>query len=275
MIKKQDFWTNFILYGRYGTGKTTCGCTAPKPIALIDADNKARGQASIRNLVVSGDVDIFPLNYPLMAGNDLDYVCEPKVVNAVPEGYKAFVNLLQRILNKEQKEYATIFVDSGSRVIQHLIQLIITINGKTQMTENLWGVFYTEVANRLMKLMTAPLCFIWSFHERVIIDEATKQQTVVASIPGQMGADIGSFFNEVYNTRVDVIGNIHEYYLVTKSNAKHANRTGGDLKLNEKPDLSTILKKLDGTYVLPPGLIKPTVKHIVVPGTKIIAPRKI
>ncbi len=283
MIKKQEFWTNFILYGRFGSGKTTCGCSAPKPIALIDADNKARGQSSIRKLVECGDVDIFPLSYPLIAGNDLDYVCEPKKSDAsepkknysIPEGYKAFVNLLARVLNEESKEYATVLVDSGSRIVQHLMQLIIAINSKTQMTENLWGVFYTEISNRLMKLMTVPICFIWTFHEKVIIDEVTKQQTVTASIPGQMGADIGSFFNEVYNTRVDVIGNVHKYYLVTKTNAKHANRTSGNLDLNEKPDLSIILKKLDGTYVLPAIPVKSAIKHIIVPGTTIIAPKKI
>ena len=247
-----DYYTSFVLYGRYGSGKTTGACTAPFPIAVIDADMKARNQSNIQALVKSGDVDIFPLNYPLVAGNDEDFLFRPDSTNPVPDGYRECLRLINRIVKQEPKEYATIVFDSGSRIIQHLIQATVAANGKTQMTQQLWGVFYTELANRFTRLSTIPVNFIWIFHERTVIDEITKQQQVIVSIPGQMGEDIGTFFNEVYNSKVDEIGGKHYYYYVTKSNAKHNNRTSGTLDLNEQPNISQIISKLNGTYIALP-----------------------
>lgn len=252
MIKKMDFWTSFVLYGKYGVGKTTTCCTAPKPIALIDADNKARNQVNIQELIKSGDVDLFPIDHPLIAGNDLDYIFKPDEVNKIPEGYRCFVKTVNRIVKEEKKEYATIIVDSGSMIVQHLVQAITATNNKTQMTPQLWLVFHTEMSNRLTRLSSVPVNFVWTFHERLIEDETTKKQQVVASIPGQMGDDIGRFFNEVYNVRVDEINGKHYYYLVTRSNGKYNNRTSGNLELNEYPNLQTIIDKLTGRYVEPP-----------------------
>lgn len=258
MIKKQSFWTNFILYGKFGCGKTTCSCTAPKPIALLDCDNKAHNQTNIKSLVQSSEVDIYSFNYALVAGDELDYVMKPDTPNKVPDGYKSFVNLINKIVKEEPKEYASIVIDSGSRIVQHLIQLITAVNGKTQMNQNLWNVFATEMSNRLTRLMSIPVNFIWTFHERVNIDEVTKQQTVCCSIPGQTGDDIGSYFNEVYNCKVDEIAGKHYYYLVTRSNAKYNNRTSGYLDLKEEPNLTKIISKLEGTFVPTP---KPEIKN--------------
>jgi hypothetical protein len=261
MIKKLNFHTNFILYGKYGCGKTTCACSAPKPIALIDADNKANNQVNIKPLVESGDVDIFPLNYPLIGGGDLDYILKPDTANEIPEGYKAFVNLVNRIIKVETKEYATIVIDSGSRVIQHLIQLTTAVNNKAQMTPALWGIFYSELANRFTRILSIPINFIWIFHENVYIDETTKHQIISPSIPGQMGQDVGSYFNEVYSTKVEAIGDKYYYYLITKSCMKYNNRTSGNLELKEEPDIARIISKLDGTYIAPPIQPKPLVNN--------------
>lgn len=262
MIASLEYYSNYLMYGNPGTGKTTFGCGATKPIALIDIDNKAKTQRNIKHLIDAGDVDVYPISTALLGGGDLDYILNPNATPVVkPEGYEVIINVIHKIVHTAQKEYATIFLDSGTRLIQHLVQLIPPVNGKTQMTQNLWGVFHTEMVNRLSRILAIPINFVISFHERYTQDEITKELKVHPSVPGQMGLEIASFFNEVYHTRVDNMGGELCYYCVTGTDGKHVARTSGPLKYKEKQNLDLIIRKLNGTYIEPPKKEDPVVNN--------------
>lgn len=251
MIAQVDKPRLFLFYGNSGTGKTTFACSAASAdnlTALVDIDNKSSHQMNIRPLVEKGYVDLFPINESIFVGEDLDFVLNPKAIAKKPVGYEAIVHKINDIVKKEPKKYSTIVLDSGTRLVHHLISLIPPVNGKIQMDQNLWKVFSQEMCNRITRLMTVPVNWIWIFHERVIVDEVLKTKTINPSIPGQMGTAITTFFNEVYNTRVVPKGTEIVYACLTHADSIYDARTSGNLKNLERQDLPAIYNKLNGVY---------------------------
>lgn len=260
MIKELDFRTNILLYARAGAGKTTMACGAPKPIALVDIDNKAQQQLNIKPLIESGVVDVFSIKSALMGGGDLDYILKPETASPMPQGYQDIVKLIAHIVGpKVKKEYATLLVDSGTRFVQHLINLTTSINKKTQMTQNLWGVFGTEMANRLYRILGIPINVIMTFHERLDKDEASGELQVHPSIPGQTGTNIASYFNEVYHLRADEVAGEARYLALTGINNRYVARTSGPLKRLELQNMETIFQKLSGNPVQQSALVAATI----------------
>lgn len=244
MIEAMDQWTNFILYGPPGSGKTTMACKAPYPIALIDIDNKARCQVNIQKKIREGQVVVFPINDLIFSGDDLDFVLKEGKNSVQPNGYRSIVETFSRIVKKEKVKFRTIVFDSGTRMVQHLMQLIQAANNRNQMDQQLWGVFLQEMVNRLNRTLMVPVNIVFIFHERYTEDAGSGRLHIHPSVPGQMGSEIAGYFNEVYHLRTEIIQSKRVYKCLTAGDNKYVARTSGKLADNEPSHLSKIVVKL-------------------------------
>lgn len=244
MIEKMDKWTNFILYGPPGSGKTTMACKAPTPIALIDIDNKARCQVNIQKKIKEGKVVVFPISDLMFPGDDLDFVLNEKKSAELPTGYTSVVKMYSQIVKKEPIKFRTVIFDSGTRMVQHLIQLIMAVNKRNQMDQQLWGIFLQQMVNQLNRTLLVPVNVVFIFHERYTEDASSGRLHIHPSVPGQMGSEIAGHFNEVYHLRTEIVQSKRVYTCLTAGDNKYVARTSGKLSDNEPSHLSKIIGKL-------------------------------
>ena len=248
------FGTSALIVGEWGAGKTTCACTAPGPIVVLDMDNKVRKMINIRERVNKGEIICLPIEEQLssmglarMATEENKHGAE-KVTQARPKGYLKFVEYVEQ-LEKTQcilpdgRKIGTVVMDSYTTVTEHLKRLILACNSKTNMTQPLYGTLlsnYEEINNTLLRLTRFGVNVIFICHESFEKDELSGVVSIRPLLEGQMKFKIGKDFEEVYFMIKTVTKQGATYKMLTVGDGLRQGRTSRTLPLEVEPKLSKI-----------------------------------
>jgi hypothetical protein len=221
-----------------GAGKTTmCALTAPPPVHFLDVDRKVGTMASIVDRLVDGRVTHWPLAETQTEGGLAERVKElairgNKQVPKTPQGWVRFAAMVDRLEKDEMsKRASTWVVDSATHLVPHLMNLILHYSGATAgMSPREWGYFLRMWSETITALRDAAIAqgknLIVTVHEQVsdvplpgtrVLHEKNSEgrvervfmgqmgMKIIPSIQGQFGSLMGSYFEEVYALRVDMV----------------------------------------------------------------------
>lgn len=196
-----------LLIGPPGCGKTTASTTAPKPVLILDMDNKAHKMSNIKDKIDRGEVVIWTPNEKLFTGKLASFVSSgtDPFAKYTQQRAKGYMKLAEMIDGLEQNNctyngvhFATIVLDSTTTVEEHLKRLLMSANGVVTISQPLWGTVLTNNENMMSALLSLKANLIVISHEQAIKDELTGVVTYVPLISGQFKEKIGKDFEEVY-----------------------------------------------------------------------------
>ena len=241
-----------LLIGPPGCGKTTMALTAPKPIVVLDCDNKLHKMVNAEEKVNKGDVIQWAINEPLstvtlarMAGFDPGPAA--KVTMPRPKGYIQLAEMIDRLVESkcviDGKKIATVVLDSYTSMNEHLKRLLMAANSTSTMTLPLYGTALTNFETLNNTLLRLPANVIFIAHERVEKDELTGRISYRPLIDGSMSEKIGKDFEEVYYLEKTIVGDKVKFEALTIGNSMKSCRTSREIPAKVEPDFSVIYKK--------------------------------
>jgi hypothetical protein len=240
-----------LLVGSPGSGKTTMSLTAPKPIVVLDVDNKLHKMVNAEDKLKSGAVIQWAINEPLTELTltrlaSLDPGMAVKVTMQRPKGYVQLAEMIDKLVESKcivnGKKIATIVLDSYTSMNEHLKRLLMAANGTTTMTMPLYGTALTNFETLNNTLLRLPANIIIICHEQVDKDELTGKITYNPLIDGSMKSKIGKDFEEVYYLEKTVVGDKVKYEALTVGNSMKSCRTSRILPAKVNPDFGEIYK---------------------------------
>jgi len=245
-----------ILCGDWGSGKTTMASTAPKPILILDVDNKASKMANLQPLIEKGEVIVWPITETLstsglarLAGTKFDEGRD-KFITQRPKGYQQlsdYIDILVKdgcvIEHKGKKvKIETVVLDSYTTTNEHIRYLILAANGSMAMSMPLWGVLLRNFETLNSTMLSLPANIIFICHERMDKDELSGRIEVKPLIEGQMANKIGKDFEEVYFMKRTIVGKEVKFMCYPWGDNMRQGRTSRSLPTEVEPDFSKIYK---------------------------------
>lgn len=260
---------NTLIIGPPGSGKTVAACSGASPTLILDVDGKANEMYILKDRIASGNIVVKPLMNRLIKDRLSERALNPdKPPKKQPEGYVAAVDLLSDIVDKnpDYAIYKTIVLDSLSRLVEHLVRLLIYHRGQGKFGKKKeegdlnwpsWGSYKAnleEVFNVLCTHMDKD--FICTAHLKEITETQTLMEgahvveitSVVGRKPlidGQMRDKLAGYFNEVYFMESKTSGKHPSYQFRTRG-TKYDARTSYPLEEFVPADLLSIKKKYGG-----------------------------
>lgn len=239
-----------LLIGPPGCGKTTMALTAPKPIIVLDVDNKLHKMVNAEAKIKSGEVIQWAINEPLTSVTltqlaKFDPKPASKVTMARPKGYFQLAAFIDKLVETQcvidGKKIATVVLDSYTSMNEHLKRLLMAANETTTMTMPLYGTALTNFETINNTLLRLPCNVIIIAHEQVEKDELTGRISYRPLIDGSMKEKIGKDFEEVYYLEKTVVGDTVKYEALTIGNSMKSCRTSRVLPAKMAPDFGIIL----------------------------------
>ncbi len=180
----------YAFYGRAGSGKTTLSGTFPKPILLLDMND--RGDDSVSEYD-EDDLEVMDISDP----DDLD------------DAYW--------FLKKNPKRYKTVVMDTVTQLQQMFVERVSdrkksTKRGKrTQaagdwgtMTKQDWGEVAAEMKNEVTRFRDLPMEVVFLAQDRIFGAEEDDQETLLEP---EVGPRLSPSVNKHLCAAVHVIGN--------------------------------------------------------------------
>jgi hypothetical protein len=240
-----------LLIGPPGCGKTTMALTAPKPIIVLDCDNKLHRMVNAEDKLKSGEVIQWAINEPLASVSlstmaNFDPKPAAKVSMSRPKGYVQLAEMIDKLVATgcviDGKKIATVVLDSYTSMNEHLKRLLMAANGTTTMTQPLYGTALTNFETINNTLLRLPANVIFIAHESVDKDELTGKISYRPLIDGSMKEKIGKDFEEVYYIEKTIQGDSVKFEALTIGNSMKSCRTSRVLPSKVECDFSKIYK---------------------------------
>jgi hypothetical protein len=246
-----------------------------RPVHFLDIDRKLSTMANIQGELASGDVTFWEVTDPLVEerlSTRLTLLASNKKPARPPKGWDTFANYVDKLTSDALALKAgTWAIDSATHLAMHLDRVITYHDpqGTSTFSPRNWGSFLKmwqetitilrDVARSLDKDL------MLTVHEKpyevpgpntkVIYDGdknrnfvGTLDLRVAASISGQFGAEIGSYFEEVYGLGVKIVNGKPEWVCRVKPDGKRDLRTSHAVTQDEyPPDFGIIWGKKGGS----------------------------
>lgn len=231
---------NVLVYGDYGTGKSTFIGTAPKPIWVHLFDSGGMTTASLQPMIESGDIIIE------------DFTSDSW---KQPEKFRAWERALTEMRrDKVFEAIGTFAIDSITKWADSLMYEIIRMFGggkndfipqqRDYLLQQLTAVDYLE------KLCDIPCNLIVTGHIGLDKDEVTGKMETGLFLSGKLTTKVPLVFDEKWLTKVEGRGTELRHIVQTHNDGyyKAETRMGGEAFLQyEEPDFKALLLKAGRT----------------------------
>lgn len=248
-------YSNCLLVGDWGTGKTTAAATAPGPVLFLDADNKLHKMVNLRDKVKDGRLIQWAISEPLSEiGLRRLATTESKPGKAFsakqPKGYLHLVDMIELLVKDKcviehqgkKVKVGTVVLDSYTTMDEHIRRLLTAVNGVISITLPLYGTLLSNFEEINSTLLSLEANVILICHEKVDKDDLTGKISIRPMINGQMKDKIGKDFEEVYAMIKTVRGGKAKYEMNTVGDSMRSCRTSRVLPAMVDPDFGAIFK---------------------------------
>lgn len=238
-----------LLVGPPGAGKTTASLTAPKPILVLDMDNKLHKMVNAQKLLESKEVVQWKPGASLFKGKLASFVKsatnpQAKFAQQRAGGYLELAEIVDLLEEQEctleGTKFATVVLDSYTSTEEHLKRLLMSANGVATISQPLWGTVLTNYENLNASLLGLKANVIMICHEQPNKDELTGKIVYAPLISGQMKNKIGKDFEEVYYLEKKVQSGSATYEMLTIGDSMKACRTSRELGARVEPNFEKI-----------------------------------
>jgi hypothetical protein len=185
-----------LIYGPPGAGKTTSLYTLPRPLLILDLDNKAektRPAYGMSKEAFFKDVHVWKMKERLFERPLIQGVLTGISKGPQPKGYKEIADMINLLADNNQN-YASIALDSMTPLADHMIALLMNLQKVDQMRIQDWGFFLAMMRECIYVFNSINANTVICAHEEV--DDDTKR--IVPLIPGSMKFRILAYYSEAY-----------------------------------------------------------------------------
>lgn len=207
---------NIMIYGDNTTGKTVCAMTAPKPLLILDIDNRPQTYAGMEDV----DFEIYSNS------------------GSSATAYRDLSSTLRTLSRDKNLKYKTIVLDSTTGLLDIITDDLLGLTGSgSGAHEGLdlkhWGTV-DERYRKLFGILRALDCITIAIsHEQMFKDELTGEITYATMHVGKkIAKKAPGYFDEIYRAFTEKDRRTKEvsYLLQTQRDRKYPARTSFNLR---------------------------------------------
>ena len=223
-----------LFYGRSGTGKTTLACSFPKPLLLLDIND--RGTDSVVNV---GEVDVLQCK----DWNDLE-----EIYWFLEAGTK----------------YKTVVLDTITQMQNFglsKVKLDIKGNSEAPMTRPMWGELSAIMKNLLLMYRELPSILVMNAQDRTESVEDGSGDIYLDELDPAVGPAVIPSIAGVVNPAVNILGQTFIKEVRVQKEGKIIRKIGWRLRLGPHPYYITKLRSTKNIKI-PSSIKNPTYEKI-------------